>query len=418
MRTRLEALTLASLPDHLLLSSIDVDEYPEIAFELGVKATPALKLFKGDQKSFEYLADVTSIALTSWVTKQLGGGIMYLSTAEDATRLLSESPRACVGYFPSFNLESMETFRSLDRIVSDVPFAYTSDAKVAKIVGLESESVKVTMSEKIFSSNLNDSVLLYRSIVLWSSPLVTEFDSLSVRSVFSSPSPVLFVLVLANETFTPATAETVREFGLLLVRVVVPADSPSQALLHLIEFLGASRTGPGGKEMWILEAPKNPSSRKFRYQVSHLSHAAIEQFVSAYSESLLDPFLKSEIPEPLTPRMYEAIPVVGRSYLEFLKIDDKRKLLLFYAPWCGACASAVELIDALARTAPDSGMIAGKIDMSRNDISGVGIAKFPTLVFYSKIGGEQREFYGPWTLADVHAWMYSMTVTGASIHTS
>lgn len=75
--------------------------------------------------------------------------------------------------------------------------------------------------------------------------------------------------------------------------------------------------------------------------------------------------------------------IVGKSFDDIVKNNNKDVLVEFYAPWCGHCKQLVPIYDAVAKKiSHNKNIVIAKIDSTANEVPGVSIKGFPTIKFF------------------------------------
>lgn len=65
--------------------------------------------------------------------------------------------------------------------------------------------------------------------------------------------------------------------------------------------------------------------------------------------------------------------------------NDNDVLVKYYAPWCGHCKKLAPIWDEVADELKDvPNLVIGKFDATANEVDGVDIKGYPTLLFYPK----------------------------------
>lgn len=76
--------------------------------------------------------------------------------------------------------------------------------------------------------------------------------------------------------------------------------------------------------------------------------------------------------------------------------NEKDVLVKYYAPWCGHCKKLAPIWDQVAEELKDvPNLVIGKFDATTNEVDGVDIKGYPTLIFYPAGGkGSPINFEG------------------------
>jgi protein disulfide isomerase len=109
---------------------------------------------------------------------------------------------------------------------------------------------------------------------------------------------------------------------------------------------------------------------------------AIKNFVEEYKSGALRPHLKSEAePETQGP----VTTLVGTNYDRIVNDPTKDVLVKYYAPWCGHCKSLAPIWEDLgSHVDAINDLVIAKFDATANEVAGVSVKGYPTLIFYPK----------------------------------
>lgn len=87
------------------------------------------------------------------------------------------------------------------------------------------------------------------------------------------------------------------------------------------------------------------------------------------------------------------------------------------APWCGHCKKLAPIWDELAEQySRQSDLVIAKLDATLNDIDGITVKSFPTLVYYPKGGGEVKINYARRITCKSFVRRKSCAVTVRQVH--
>ncbi|KAF6008612.1 hypothetical protein HII12_004090 [Brettanomyces bruxellensis] len=156
-------------------------------------------------------------------------------------------------------------------------------------------------------------------------------------------------------------------------------------------------------------------------QDTELDNDKIPDFVADFVAGKLDPIVKSEpIPEVQNSSVYH---LVGYEHDKIIALP-KDVLVKYYAPWCGHCKRLAPIFKALADVyaadeASKDKVVLAEIDHTANDIPGVDIQGYPTLILYPADGSEPVEFQGQRTLEGMANFIKekgSLNIDGVALH--
>jgi protein disulfide-isomerase A1 len=111
----------------------------------------------------------------------------------------------------------------------------------------------------------------------------------------------------------------------------------------------------------------------------------ITQFVQKFKAGKLEPIVKSEpIPEVQNSSVYH---LVGAEHDPIVN-SAKDVLVKYYAPWCGHCKKLAPIYEELSDLYKGKDVIVAELDHTLNDVDGVDIQGYPTLVLFPADGSE------------------------------
>merc|ERR1711920_1013759 len=120
--------------------------------------------------------------------------------------------------------------------------------------------------------------------------------------------------------------------------------------------------------------------------------------------------LRSE-PEPTKEELQSEVVgvLVGSTFTEAAQDETKDVLVDFYAPWCGHCRKFEPLYKELAKKLKHVKTLRiDKIDATRNEIEGMQIMAFPTVVLFpaGSSNKEQIQYQGNRQPEDIIRWLH------------
>lgn len=125
-----------------------------------------------------------------------------------------------------------------------------------------------------------------------------------------------------------------------------------------------------------------------------------EKFLTAFSQNLLEAFLKSE---PVPAEQGAVKVAVAKNFDELVVQNTKDVLVEFYAPWCGHCKKLTPIFDELGEKMETLGenVEIVKMDATANDVpSGYDVRGFPTLFWVPSTTKKPEPYNGGREIAD------------------
>merc|ERR1712232_1042720 len=117
------------------------------------------------------------------------------------------------------------------------------------------------------------------------------------------------------------------------------------------------------------------------------------------------PWLKSE-PVPTDDEGPVKV-LVGTTFSKVAHDETKDVLVDFYAPWCGHCRKFEPLYKELAKKLKHVRSIKiTKLDATRNEVEGMTIMSFPTIILFPGGGQDQIPYVGSRQPDDIIRWMH------------
>ncbi len=124
---------------------------------------------------------------------------------------------------------------------------------------------------------------------------------------------------------------------------------------------------------------------KYRYEgkLSELTVESISQFIDDFKANKLKPHLKSEpVPENNNGPVKT---IVGNNWQDIVADPTKDVLVKYYAPWCGHCKSLAPIWTELGQFVEGlEDVVIAKMDSTTNEVAGVAVKSYPTLIYYPK----------------------------------
>merc|ERR1712232_461171 len=144
---------------------------------------------------------------------------------------------------------------------------------------------------------------------------------------------------------------------------------------------------------------------KYRLPTAGLKVEHFKTFIDDYEGKRLAPWLKSE-PVP-TEDDGPVKVLVGTTFSKIAHDETKDVLVDFYAPWCGHCRKFEPLYKELAKKLKHVKSIKiSKLDATRNEVEGMTIMSFPTILLFPGGGQQQISYQGSRQPDDIIRWLH------------
>jgi len=372
------AKALADL-EGVALAKIDATVHSEVAKKYGVRGYPTLKWFKKDpENALEYGGGRKEAEIVSWVKKKTGPAAVELADVDAAKKIKDDNEVVVVGYFAE---ASKDDFIAVADKFDDVPFAYTSNADVAKELDLADGGV--TLFKK-FDEGFNkfESGDLAEFVKTNSLAYVTEFSDKTAPKIFGGDIKKHILLFAAksasdfNDNLEAFTASAKANRGKVLY-VHIDCDKSDNG--RILEFFGLKEEEC--PDVRIIEMGK--SMQKYKPPTEDLTEEAFSAFVAGVLDgSIVRHLMSEEIPEDNTAPV---TIIVGKNFESIAKDANKAVLVEFYAPWCGHCKQLAPTWDKLGEHfKDDDSIVIAKSDATQNEFDGVEVQGFPTLKYFPK----------------------------------
>ena len=330
------ANTLSDSP--VKLAKVDATEQKALATQFEIRGFPTIKWFKNGKPS-DYSGGRTEADIVAWVNKKVGPPAVTVASEEELTKLQEKHEVFAIGSFGKTDSKGYKDFMKMaDESELDVPFAVTTDKKVAAKLGVKTDSVVVlkTFDDLRAEMSVKDGVDAEKvsEFVLGASiPLVQTFTPESSKKIFGSgiKQHVLFFTDESkdhHETNMAAYRATAADFKGKLMFINVPHSEN-----RVMEFFGITEADI--PTMVLADLGAESGIKKYPYS-GEADSKKITAHVQAFLDGKLTPHLKSEeVSEEDTAG--DVVVLKGASFNELVMNNDKDVLVEFYAPWCGHC---------------------------------------------------------------------------------
>lgn len=409
------------------LAQVDCTKERSLCSKFGVRGFPTMKVFRGSNKDFsDYNGQRTSDSIVNYMVKQSLPAVSVLSKKSEVEELISDSkdvvivqvaPKGVTAGNDTFygianSLRDFFTFVSTDNDEYVEKYAPKSGKKSGYVIFRPDETLE---DGSVFEGKIIDKEALNKFIEVEAKPLFGEVDGSTFRSYMSADIPLAYYFYKEPEQrdeVKPLIQKLARKYR---GKINFAGLDASKYGVHA-ENLNMKQKFP----LFVIHDVHND----LKYGISQdadLDNAQIQPFVEKFTAGSLEPIVKSEpIPKTQEGAVYH---LVGYEH-ENVTSQPKDVLVKYYAPWCGHCKRLAPIYRSLAEAyAKDddakSKVLLAEIDHTANDVPGVDIKGYPTLILYPADGSKPVQFDGQRTvqgMADFIKEHGTTNVDGAAIY--
>lgn len=269
----------------------------------------------------------------------------------------------------------------------------------------------------VYDGDLSDAHALDRWVSARRTPTVMRMDQETAEKLFSANPENVPALILITSSSDSKEEKIFREAAVKLRGKVHCCLSGLETAMErrTAEMAGVEGAGP---VLTLVETHSGTgptgqyhAARKFRLSLEGLSVDKVVGFVTDYEGNRLEPWLKSE-PEPSAEDIRIGGPVgvlVGTNFRKTVEDDSKDVMVDFYAPWCGHCRKFEPLYKELAKKLRHvKSLKIMKIDATRNEVEGMQIMGFPTIMLFPAGASPKRHvmYQGSRQPDDMIQWLH------------
>jgi protein disulfide isomerase len=147
---------------------------------------------------------------------------------------------------------------------------------------------------------------------------------------------------------------------------------------------------------------------KYKYEgkLADLTVESVGAFINDFKAGKLKPHLKSE-PVPESNDGPVKI-LVGGNWNDIVADPTKDVLVKYYAPWCGHCKTLAPIWTELGQYVEGlNDVVIAKMDSTANEVTGVAVKSYPTLIWYPKDNKKGVPYQGGRELNDFKEFLNS-----------
>jgi len=398
------AKDLAEKDSPIKLGKLDATAEKESGTKFNIEGFPTLKFFKNGKAS-EYNGPREAKGIVSWLEKKTGPVGKEITEVGELKKILEKEQALAVGFFNDLNGEKAKVFKDLAADYDDVNFYLVSNPAVMKEYHQKDGSIMVlkTFDEK--EAHFADSLTkenLEKFVRRSTTPLVTEFNQENAAKIFSSDIVKHFLLLSSKE-------DKDHESRIEDLKIVAKKNRERMIFVHLnsdddehenvLEFFNIKKEECPTYVIFEMETSAKylPEADKAK----DLSVSGMGAFVNDYFDGKIAKAVKgAELPAD-----WDANPVkvLVTSNFEEVAMDKTKDVFVeFYAPWCGHCKALAPVWDQIAEKYKDrKDLLIAKVDGTENEVEGVEIEGFPTLIMYKKETNEAVSYTGRRDMDDI-----------------
>lgn len=385
--------SLATKNPDIKLAQIDCTEERDLCAGFEIRGYPTMKIFKGDTDSIsDYPGQRQSNAIVNYMVKLTLPAVQTFEEAEKLEENLENLEEALILQILPEGSEksaSNETFYEIaEKLRETFTFGSTSNEKFVEKYSKGDKPAYVIFRKgellddasiyegKEFGENGD---LLTEFIEVESKPLFGEINGQTYQSYTSSELPLAYYFYNTEEE-REAADPFIKKLG--------------RKYRGEINFVGldASQFGMHAQNLNMEEEFPlfviHDLEKNKKYGINQskpLDNNEIAQFVQKFRAGKLEPIVKSEpIPETQNSSVYH---LVGSEHDSIVK-SDKDVFVKYFAPWCGHCKRLAPIFEELAELYDGKDVIIAEVDHTLNDVEGVDIKGYPTLVLFPADGSE------------------------------
>ncbi len=356
----------------------DGTEYKEFYYKYGANGYPTILLIAKGHRISEYTGSRKASAISEWLSERILPTILKVETEEELEKYQKKIDNKPLLVYFGYDFNEYNAFDSIanDYIkeiqcinirdkklmekLNGKPRMFklfkSFDEKTVELQGTDAEPIKLQKLEKWIQEYGHPQVMYY---------------SLDVKNYIFDDKHSAMIFFEKNKDDNKALIEEFAKKTRSLIQTVVVdqekgkyfsqslnvEDIPSILLIDL-------RVHP---KMFIV----SPTFTK--------SADDLARFVESWS---INKKIAAPIPIP-SAYAKNVISVDERTFDKVVILNKRDVFVKFYAPWCGHCKALEPKYEELAtKLANNEDLVLAEIDATMNNISGVNISGYPTLLFY------------------------------------
>jgi len=390
------ATALKEFDAEIILAKVDATEEKTLGEKFEIKGFPTLKWFVDGKVAMDYGGGRSASDIVAWIKKKTGPPSTVLDSAEALDKAKKEEV-SMFAYFTKFEGDAHTTFESLASKTDDTSFFKTSDAEVAKALGLESDAsyavgrnypgfdyeIVVSADHEAMKGSDSLEASLDAFLAIEKLPAFLEFSQDTAGRIFNSGIKHQVIIVSQDDDF---------KVGAALRKAIVDASAKTRGkIVWVTNPIGNQGGAPIITYFGLDKESKEPQvvgfvaegGTKYQYPKDKKVDA---KNLAAFAQTLIDGTaerMTKSAPVPAEPEDEGVRVVVGTTVEEIVMDPSKDVLLEVYAPWCGHCkALAPDYAKLAQRFKSVDSVVIAKMDGTENEHPEIEVKGYPTLLFY------------------------------------
>jgi protein disulfide-isomerase A1 len=331
----------------------------------------------------DYTGGRTADTIVSWIKKKTGPP-SELKSGADLKAMQGDIKKAIV-YVGALEGELFEAHQAAAAtgLGDAFQFLHTADADVASHFGLDGSGVVVIR-------NFDEALSAYSGAATkealsafaegLQTPRLVNFDEDAIDPIFGKKNPA--IILFSNESGKDYQEVFRKAADALAGKIIFVKSTTTEGIQSkLAEYVGVDASS--APCLRIIELGEDLVKYAYSKPIAEITGESIEAFIADFKAGNLKAHLKSEpVPESNDGPVKT---LVGGNWNDIVADSSKDVLVKYYAPWCGHCKSLAPIWEDLgAHVADLDDVVIAKMDSTANEVPGVSIRSYPTLIYYPK----------------------------------
>ena len=397
-------VALATKEVKVAVGKVNCSQEEELCSDNSIDTFPTLRLFSKDDKSSDYNGLPAFPSLFAWIDKKTSPPLRHVRSKREAYEFVAKG---------DIGLALVEKERGtipqnlLDDLVH-VAQKFDNITAIHLVDAIEGPDIPVFCAFKGFDDGescirAQSADGLQEELESWVAkqivPVVIPFAKPELATIFFSKVGTKSLFLFSNETNTPLYREFYEASKALDGRFAtahIPMFTEFGKTVY--NYMGAPATSK--PTVWLVEKTTDSIAR-YPFK-GIIDKESLLQFILLFEENKLEPEMLSQ-PEPSDQDMEDAFPIhlfVGKSLTSIVFGPHRPStsyLVLFFTMGCAHTKEFAPIYSALAEELKPlhDRLVFGVIDGTKNEIKGVEVGGFPTVLLWKeghRKPGEEIDF--------------------------